>query len=190
MRIGVMVSGRGSNLRALYQAITGNDVSAAVVAVCADRLGTPAIAWARSEGLPVWEGTPKSWGGKESFEREIHRFLSGHGVDWVVLAGYMRLIGPYLLGVYSSRMLNIHPSLLPLFKGLHPQQQALDAGVSESGCTVHLVTECLDDGPVLGQSVVPVLPGDTVETLSARILEAEHRLLPQVIQKLATGDGA
>lgn len=187
IRLGVMVSGRGSNLRALYQAIAKGSVSASIVAVVADRHDTPAVHWARSEQLPVWEGEPKEWGGKAAFEREIHRFFAEHGVEWVVLAGYMRLVGPDLLGAYASRMLNIHPSLLPLFKGLHPQQQALAAGVQQSGCTVHLVTEALDDGPVLGQSVVPVLPGDTVETLSERILAAEHALLPQVVEQLANG---
>ncbi|NDD67001.1 phosphoribosylglycinamide formyltransferase [bacterium] len=187
IRLGVMVSGRGSNLRALYDAIARGEVSASIVAVVADRYHTPAIEWARSAHLPVWEGSPKDWDDKTAFESDIHRFLISQGVEWVVLAGYMRLVGPHLLGAYASRILNIHPSLLPLFKGLHPQQQALAAGATQSGCTVHLVTEALDDGPVLGQSVVPVLPGDTVDTLSARILDAEHRLLPHVIQRLANG---
>ncbi len=187
MRLGILLSGRGSNLKAIHDAIYHHQLPATIVAVASDVPSCEGMAWAAEAGYPTMGMSPREFATKADFESVLCHFLMSNSVDWVILAGYMRLVGPTLLGAFTDRILNIHPSLLPLFKGLHPQQQALTAGVSESGCTVHLVTDQLDGGPILGQRSVPVYLTDTVATLSERILVEEHVLYPAMIRQLAMG---
>lgn len=179
---GVLASGRGSNFEALlrYQQ-TGGFHNARIVCLVANRPSAGALDIARQAGLPAHAVRPKDFSTPEEYEQEIIRHLDAHNVNALILAGYMKIIGPTLLNRYADRIINIHPSLLPSFPGLHAQKQALDHGVRFSGCTVHFVDAGLDSGPIIGQSVVPVFPRDTEETLSARILEQEHKLFAQCI---------
>lgn len=153
-----------------------------------DRKDAPALERARSQGVPAVHLDPDSPRARltADTERAILEILREHQVDWLVLAGFFRILGPALLRAFPEHVLNIHPSLLPSFPGLHAQQQALDHGVKMAGCTVHLVTEGVDQGPILMQAAVPVVEGDTEESLSARILEEEHRILVEAVNRIAT----
>ena len=183
--LGVLISGRGSNLMAIVEAIEEGRLDAKVAIVLSDRADAPGLSFAKDKGILAHAVLPKSYLSKDDYENKIVSHLKDASVDYVVLAGYMRLVGPVLLREYDHRILNIHPSLLPDFKGLHAQRQALEAGVSESGCTVHYVDETLDGGRILAQAKVPVLPGDTELSLSDRILVEEHRLYSEVLQTLS-----
>jgi phosphoribosylglycinamide formyltransferase 1 len=190
-RLGIIISGRGSNMSALADAVRDGLVPGAEVAlVISDQANAPGLAAAKERGLEtlVIERRGRS---REDHDREIAAALRERRIDLICLAGYMRLLSPEFIATFRNRILNIHPSLLPEFPGLHPHQQALDAGVATSGCTVHYVDETLDGGPIIAQRKVPVLPGDTEESLAARILEQEHRLyaeaVTQVIKDLGTG---
>jgi len=183
---GVLISGRGSNLQALLQAAADPAYPASVGVVISNRPEAPGLDLARRSGVPAMAIDHRLFGGdRESHERDIDAALRGHGAELVCLAGYMRLMTPFLVTAWRGRMLNIHPSLLPSFPGLHTHARALEAGVSRHGCTVHLVTATMDEGPILGQAEVPVLPGDTEATLAARVLAQEHLLYPRILRAFA-----
>ena len=187
-RTAILISGGGSNMKALVAAMTG-DFPARPVLVFANDPASAGLAWAKAQGLPTALVDHRPFGrDRAGFEAELCRALDAAAPDIIAHAGFLRILTPETVRRYEGRMLNIHPSLLPKHKGLHVQQKALEAGDTEAGCTVHEVTAELDGGPILGQARVPVLPGDTVETLSARILVQEHRLYPAVLRRFALGD--
>ena len=182
--VGVLLSGRGSNMRALVEQASGYRV----VLVASDKPDAAGLAWAREHGLSTFALSPKGIG-KATFEERLDAALREAGVEVIALAGYMRLLSDGFVARWRGRIVNIHPSLLPRYKGLDTHARALAAGEAEAGCSVHLVTEELDGGAVLGQARVPVLAGDTVETLSRRVLAAEHALYPRVLTEFVTRDG-
>lgn len=179
-RLGVLLSGRGSNFQAIHRAILAGQLEAEIAVVISNVPDAPGLAYAAEHGLKTVALNSKGIKRAE-FDQLLVAELEQVGVDLVVLAGYMRLLSPEFVHHYEGRMLNIHPSLLPDFKGLHAQRQALEAGVTVAGCTVHYVDTEMDTGPILMQAQVPVLPGDTEDSLSARILEQEHKLYPKAI---------
>ena len=181
VRAAIVFSGRGSNMGALLRASQAQDFPVEFVTACTDNPTAGGIALAQDFGLE----TQVIAGSKQDMEDNLDRVLRDNRVDLVVLAGFMRLLSASFVERYYGRILNIHPSLLPQFKGLHPQQQAIDAGAEEAGCSVHIVTAEMDGGPVIGQAKVPVLPEDTAETLSERILVEEHRLYPHIVAQYA-----
>ena len=185
--LGVLASGRGSNLQAILDEIASGRLAAAVKVVVADVADAFALERARRAGVPAVFVDPRCPGGKAAYEQRVAAVLREHGVDLVVLAGYMRVCGPDLLAAFPGRILNIHPSLLPAFPGLHVQRQALEHGARFSGCTVHFVDAGVDTGPIVAQAVVPVLDADTEDTLAARILRQEHRVYPHAIRLFAEG---
>ena len=185
-RVGILISGRGSNMAALLAAMKDGRVAADPVVVVSNVPGAAGLEHAQAQGVATAVVDHKSTKPRDAHDRAVLEVLRRHRVDLVCLAGYMRFLSPTFIEAYRGRILNIHPSLLPAFPGLDAQRQALEAGVKVSGCTVHLVDETLDHGPILLQSAVPVLPDDTVETLSARILEQEHRLYPEALALLAS----
>lgn len=190
LRAGVLISGRGSNMEALLRATQAPDYPAEIAVVVSNRYDAAGLEIAAEAGLPTAVIDHRGYDERESFDREVSEALDLHGADIVCLAGFMRIVSPWFVEEWTdetgtSQLLNIHPSLLPDFRGLHPQRQALEAGVSVSGCTVHRVTADLDAGPIVGRARVPVLPGDTEETLAARILEWEHRLYPACLKAVA-----
>ena len=185
-RFGILISGRGSNMEALARAAQGLE-RASVAVVCSNKPSAPGLDIATSMGLPTAVLSHKGYPKRRDYNRALATTLRAYEVDWVLLAGFMRILGGGFLDSFGGRVMNIHPSLLPAFPGLNPQRQALEAGVSESGCTVHLVDRGTDTGPIVAQAAVPVHPGDDEQALSARILEAEHRLYPAVMQWIAAG---
>lgn len=185
INIGILISGRGSNMKAIYHAIQSGDIQANIQVVISDNPHSEGLAWAQKMGLPTYAISRNAFEKKSDFETAILEKLHAHQAQWVVLAGYMRLVGKTLLTPYKGRMINIHPSLLPAFPGLHAQAQAIAYGVKVSGCTVHFVDQTMDGGPIIAQETVPVLPDDTEDSLSQRILEVEHRLLPTVLKVIA-----
>ena len=187
-RLGVLISGRGSNLQAIIDAISQRRLDAQIAIVISNREDAPGLLRARDTGLETACLDPRKYAGRDAHDTAIAETLKTHGVRLVCLAGYMRLVGSPLLAMFPNSVLNIHPSLLPAFPGLDAQRQALAHGVRVSGATVHLVTSELDGGPIVQQAAVPVLDGDTVETLSARILVEEHRIYPEAIQLLLDGN--
>ncbi|USI74581.1 phosphoribosylglycinamide formyltransferase [Sphingomonas morindae] len=182
-RVGVLISGRGSNLRALLEA---EQDAYAIALVVSNRPDAPGLAIARAAGVPVHAPAPDGRG-RAAWEAEADAALRAAGVELVALAGYMRILSPAFVAGWEGRMVNIHPSLLPLYKGLDTHARAIAAGDAEGGCSVHLVTAALDDGPVLAQARVPIHAGDTPETLAARVLVEEHRLYPRALAELARG---
>lgn len=180
-----MLSGRGSNFAAIHEAITAGELDAAIVAVISNRGDAGGIARAREWGLPAHVIDNRDYPNRAAHEAEVLRVLEGARPDYVVLAGYMRLLSPSFIARYSGRILNIHPSLLPAFPGVDAQAQALAHGVKITGCTVHFVDEGLDSGPIILQRTVAVRDDDTEETLSARILEQEHVAYVEALSKLA-----
>lgn len=186
-RVGILISGRGSNMMALVEAARAPDYPAEIAAVISSRPDAPGLAWARAQGLPACAIDHKAYAEREAFDEAVHAALIEAGAEVVALAGFMRIQSAAFVQQWRGRQLNIHPSLLPLFKGLHPQRQALEAGVRISGCTVHFVTDELDGGPIIAQAAVPVVPGDTTATLADRILTAEHRLYPAALRLVAAG---
>jgi phosphoribosylglycinamide formyltransferase-1 len=187
-RVGVLLSGRGSNMMALVEASRAPGCPYQVVVVVSSEPNAPGLAWAKAQGIPALGLNWRHYESREHFEGQIQGVLTASRVDLVALAGFMRLMTPDFVNLWHNRMLNIHPSLLPAFKGLHTHQRALDAGVRISGCTVHLVRAEMDDGPILGQAAVPVEAGDTSEILAARILNAEHDLYPRILSAFAAGE--
>ncbi|MGR6327864.1 phosphoribosylglycinamide formyltransferase [Sphingomonas sp. XXL09] len=178
-RVGILISGRGSNMMALVEA--GIDVAL----VASDKPDAAGLAWARERGLAAFALSPKGIG-KPAYEAAIDAALREAGVEVIALAGYMRLLSNDFVARWRGRIVNIHPSLLPKYKGLDTHARAIAAGDAVAGCSVHIVTEELDAGEVLGQAEVPVLPGDTPDALAARVLDAEHRLYPQVLKEFAS----
>lgn len=185
--IGVLVSGRGSNLQAIFDAIAAGTLPVRVGIVISDKANAYALERAKQAGVPYLVVERKAYPDKQSFERAIDAALREAAVELVVLAGFMRILGSEFVRAWSGRLMNIHPALLPSFPGLDAQAQALAYGAKISGCTVHFVDEGVDSGPVILQQAVPVLPADTEETLSERILAQEHRLYPEAIKLWAEG---
>ncbi len=187
-RIGVLISGRGSNLQSLIEACDASDYPAEIVTVISNRPSAAGLEKARKAGIPDLTINHKHYASRPEFDAALDAALREAGVDLICSAGFMRLLSDGFVEAWRDRQLNIHPSLLPAFRGLHPQQQALDAGVCVSGATVHFVRSEMDAGPIVAQTVVPVIDGDTVETLSDRILTAEHKLYPYALKLVASGD--
>ncbi|MFC4624182.1 phosphoribosylglycinamide formyltransferase [Daeguia caeni] len=186
-RVVIFISGGGSNMEALIRASRAEDYPAEIIAVYSDKAEAGGIAKAEAAGIATRIFVRKDYASKEAHEEAILASLAHDRPDIICLAGYMRLLSGRFIASYEGRILNIHPSLLPLFPGLHTHQRALDAGVKLAGCTVHLVTEGMDEGPILAQAAVPVLKGDTAETLAARVLTAEHKIYPLVLRQFASG---
>ena len=186
--IAVLVSGRGSNLQSIINSIeSGYIKSSKISVVISDVEDAYALQRARDHGILDIFIDPLSYTTKQEYEREILTILKDNSVDLVLLAGYMRLIGKELIAAYSNRIINIHPALLPSFKGLGAQQQAFEYGVKVSGCTVHFVDEGIDTGPIILQRCVPVLDTDTARDLAARILEEEHKIFPEAVKLFVEG---
>lgn len=187
IRIGVLISGSGSNLQAIIDACQEGQIEGQVAVVIADKQEAHGLERARKAGIEAIFQDPASYESKSAYNQALAETLKERGVDLVCLAGYMRIVRKPLLEPFRARMMNIHPSLLPAFPGLNAQQQALEHGVKVAGCTVHFVTEGMDEGPIILQAAVQVKEGDTVESLRERILAEEHKLYPQAIQLYAQG---
>jgi phosphoribosylglycinamide formyltransferase 1 len=187
-RIAVLISGRGSNLQSIIEAVAARQLEATISLVLSNRPEAPGLRRASDAGIETVCLEARGYASRGAYDQAIAELLIARGVELVCLAGFMRLVGPPLLEAFPSRMLNIHPSLLPAFPGLNAQQQALEHGVRVSGATVHFVTGELDGGPIILQSAVPLYDNDTVDTLAARILVEEHRLYPQAIDLVLGGD--
>lgn len=181
--IGVLVSGRGSNMAALIEACARPDYPARIALVISNVATAGALDIAQAAGIPTLAIPHQNFASRAEFDREVSRCLRRAKVEIVCLAGFMRLLSPGFVADWQGRMLNIHPSLLPKFKGLHTHRRAIEAGETRHGCTVHLVTPDLDDGPILGQASVEILADDTPENLAARVLDAEHHLYPQCLRR-------
>jgi len=186
-RLGVLVSGRGSNLQALIDAFSGGRLNGQLAVVISNMAGVFALERAERAGIPTAVVDHRGWSSRDEFDRALVAELRKHQVSLVCLAGFMRRLGKPLLQAFPDAVLNIHPSLLPSFPGLHPQRQALDYGAKLSGVTVHLVTEELDAGPILLQRAVPVLDDDTEDSLAARILAEEHVAYPAAVEMMLAG---
>lgn len=186
-RLAVLVSGRGSNLQAILDAIADRRLDATIAIVVSNRAEAQGLVRAREAGIEAVHLAPGNHADRDSYDRAILEELRRRDVGLVCLAGYMRVVGRPLLDAYPNRIVNIHPSLLPSFPGLHAQRQAIEHGVRVSGATVHLVDGALDSGPIVLQAAVPVLEGDTVERLSERILVEEHRIYPEALRMLLNG---
>jgi len=187
-RLGVLLSGRGSNFEALADSVaSGRIPNAEIAVVVSNREGAPGIDRAKSRGLTTRVLASKGLE-REAFDRQVVAVLNEHQVDLVCLAGYMRLLSPYFVKSFPNRILNIHPSLLPSFPGLESQRQALEYGVKYAGCTVHLVDENLDAGPIILQAVVPIADNDTEATLSEKILREEHRIYSEAVKIILEGN--
>jgi phosphoribosylglycinamide formyltransferase 1 len=187
-RVAILISGGGSNMRALVASMTG-DHPARCVLVASNDPDAAGLKWAAQQGIVTAAIDHRRFGGdRAAFEAELLKPLQQAATDIICLAGFMRVLTPSFVAQFAGRILNIHPSLLPRYRGLHTHRRALEAGDTEAGCTVHEVTADLDDGPILGQARVPILPGDTADTLAARVLPMEHRLYPAVLSRFARGD--
>ena len=186
-RLGVLLSGRGSNFEALADSIAAGRIPDAQISiVISNREDAPGLARAEARGIPS-RVIPSKGVEREAYDRMVVAALDDARVNLVCLAGFMRLLSPYFVSAFRGRTLNIHPALAPAFPGLEAQRQALEYGVKFTGCTVHLVDETLDGGPIVAQAVVPVEPDDTVETLSARILKEEHRIYTEAVRLILSG---
>jgi phosphoribosylglycinamide formyltransferase-1 len=191
VRLGVLVSGRGSNLQAVIDAIEGKTLSAEIAVVISNKQDAGGLERARKHGVPHLWLDPRPFAGRpdsrEAYDRAVLDVLRKYEVDLVLLAGYMKIVTAVLLAAYENRMMNIHPSLLPSFPGLDVQKKAIEHGCKIAGCTVHFVTEGVDEGPIIIQAAVPIQEGDTPEALAARILTQEHKIYPRAIQLYAEG---
>jgi phosphoribosylglycinamide formyltransferase-1 len=189
LRIAVLASGRGSNLQAIIDAIESGQLRAQIVAVISNRKDAAALDRARTHGLPDLFVDPKPFAdrpnSREAYDRALLEVLEQRQVELVLLAGYMKIVTAVLVNAFANRMMNIHPSLLPSFPGLDVQKKAIDWGCKLAGCTVHFVTEGVDEGPIILQAAVPILESDTPERLAARILEQEHKIYPRAVQLFA-----
>mgnify|MGYP001239167864 CR=1 FL=1 len=187
LNVGVLISGRGSNLEALIGECGRPGHPARIAAVVSNVADAPGLQAAAQHGIGTAVVDHRLHADRASFDAALDRELRSHGVDFVCLAGFMRLLTADFVETWRDRLINVHPSLLPAFKGRHPQRQALEAGARISGCTVHHVRPEMDSGPIIAQAAVPVLPGDDENSLSRRILAAEHRLYPTVVRLIAEG---
>jgi len=189
--VAVLASGRGSNLQAVIDAIETGQVHAKIAAVISNKNDALALERARKHGIPDLFVNPKPFSGRpdgrEAYDRALLETLTKYDVELVLLAGYMKIVTPILVKAYANRMMNIHPSLLPSFPGLDAQKKAIEWGCKLAGCTVHFVTEGVDEGPIILQAAVPILDGDTPETLADRILQEEHKIYPRAVQLFAEG---
>ena len=186
-RVGVLISGRGSNLRALIEASRKEQYPARIVTVISNRPEAMGLDIARTEGLSTVTVDHKTFSSREAFDAALHGVLQDAGVDLICNAGFMRLLTAGFVDKWRDRQLNIHPSLLPAFKGLHTHERVIEAGVKITGCTVHFVRSQMDSGPVIAQAAVAVLPDDSPDRLAARVLKAEHKIYPQALALVASG---
>jgi phosphoribosylglycinamide formyltransferase-1 len=187
MRFGVLISGNGSNLQAILDACASGAIAGEVSVVISNRGDAFGLERARRTGVPALHVDPAAFPDRAAYDHAARVALDEHGTDYVVMAGYMKLLGAEVLGAYPMRVLNIHPALLPSFPGAHGIRDAFEWGVKVTGVTVHFANEVFDEGPIVAQEAVPVLDGDTVEELEARIHEVEHRLYPEVLAAVADG---
>ncbi|WP_037586098.1 phosphoribosylglycinamide formyltransferase [Stenoxybacter acetivorans] len=183
-KIVILISGRGSNMQAVVNADIAGAEIAAVISNQPDAAG---LAWAAERGLTTATVNHRDYANREAFDAALMRVIDAHQPDLVLLAGFMRVLTADFCRHYQNRLINIHPSLLPAFTGLHTHQRAIDAGCRIAGCTVHFVTAELDCGPIIAQAAVPILDGDTADTLAARVLTAEHQILPQAVADFVSG---
>lgn len=183
-RIAVLASGRGSNLQALIDATRARDFPARIALVLCNNPEAYALTRARDACIDTALIEHRTYPTREAFDAAMHDTLTAHRIDFICLAGFMRILSPWFVMQWEGRMINIHPSLLPKFKGLHTHQAALDAGESEHGCTIHWVSEQLDSGAIIAQARVPVLPNDTADSLAARVLIEENKLYPEILRQL------
>ncbi|KAB2851058.1 MAG: phosphoribosylglycinamide formyltransferase [Hyphomicrobiaceae bacterium] len=186
-RVAILISGRGSNMRSLIGAMREADFPAEPAVVIANRPEALGLSWAEEQGIPAIAIDQRQFANRMAFEARLHEALLAHGSELICLAGFMRILTGGFVDRWLDRLMNIHPSLLPLFPGLHTHRRAIDSGALITGCTVHFVRTEMDSGPILAQAAVAVLPGDTEETLSARVLEAEHRIYPLALNMVASG---
>lgn len=186
-RVGILISGRGSNMMSLVEAACAPSYPAEIVCVISNRPEAAGLSWAKSQGIAVDAIDHKAFETRPAFEDALHERLIAHNVELVVLAGFMRVLTEGFVDRWRDLMLNIHPSLLPSFKGLHTHARALAAGVKIAGCTVHVVRAEMDAGPIVAQAAVPVLPDDTEQSLSERILKVEHRIFPLALEMFVSG---
>lgn len=186
-RVAILISGRGSNMSALIEAAKAADFPAEIALVLSNRPDAPGLDHARAEGIAARGLDHRAFSGRAAFDAALQAELDGAGIELVCLAGFMRLLTDEFVTAWRGRMINIHPSLLPLFRGLDTHERALAAGVALHGCTVHFVEPEVDSGPIIGQAAVPVLVGDTAQSLAARVLAAEHRLYPAALRLVASG---
>ena len=186
-RVAILISGRGSNMVSLIEAARAPDYPAEIVLVLSNRPDAAGLVRAREAGIPAGAIDHKAFPDRARFDAALQAELEAAGVELIVLAGFMRILTDAFVEAWAGRMINIHPSLLPLFKGTHTHERALDAGVRLHGCTVHYVVPELDAGPIVAQAAVPVLPGDDADTLSARVIVQEHRLYPAALALIAGG---
>ncbi|WP_291076723.1 phosphoribosylglycinamide formyltransferase [Hyphomonas sp.] len=184
LKLAILISGRGSNMKALLEAARDPSFPAQPVLVLSNRPDARGLETAAAEGIATHAIDHKTFGkDREAFERAMHEQLEAAGVEIIALAGFMRVLTPWFVNTWEGRMINIHPSLLPKYKGLDTHQRAIDAGDSEAGCTVHWVSPGVDDGEIIQQAAIPILPGDSADSLAARILPVEHRLYPEALAK-------
>jgi phosphoribosylglycinamide formyltransferase-1 len=181
-RVAVLISGRGSNMKAIVEQANGYEV----VLVASNKPFAPGLAWARAQAIPTWTWDSRGVD-KAEWEAALEQSLEDHRIGTIALAGFMRILSPEFTRKWAGRILNIHPSLLPKYRGLDTHKRAIEAGDSVGGCSVHLVTEELDSGEILAQAEVPILAGDTEATLQARVLESEHRLYPKALGEYVAG---
>lgn len=186
-RAAILISGRGSNMDALIAAARDPDFPAEIALVASNRPDAPGLARAKAQGIAVAAVDHKIYAGREEFERSLQIVLATHRIELLCLAGFMRLLTPWFVEQWRGRMLNIHPALLPAYRGLHTHRRALEDGAKIHGCTVHFVAPEMDEGPIVAQAAVPVLDADTEETLAARVLEQEHALYPRALRLVASG---
>lgn len=187
LRVAILISGRGSNMDALIAAARAPDFPAEIALVLSNRPDAPGLARAKAAGIATAAVDHKIYAGREEFERSLQAMLDIHRIDFICLAGFMRLFTPWLISQWRGRMLNIHPALLPSYRGLHTHERALADGVKIHGCTVHFVVPEMDEGPIVAQAAVPVLDTDTPETLGARVLAQEHVIYPLALRLVASG---
>jgi phosphoribosylglycinamide formyltransferase-1 len=187
-RVAILISGRGSNMKALIEAAQAPDYPAEIVGVFSNKADAPGLATAAGHGIATASLSHRDYAGKPEFEAAMNAVLDGWRTDIIALAGFMRLLSADFCTRWAGRLINIHPSLLPRHKGLHTHEQALADGSTSHGCTVHFVTPGMDEGPTIAQASVPVLPGDTPDTLAARVLIEEHKLYPAALAMVARGE--
>lgn len=185
-RLVILISGRGSNMRSIVEAAQQGELAVDIAAVISNRPGAAGLEFAQQAGIDTQVIDHKQFASREEFDTAMAQAIDVYQPDYVILAGFMRILTADFVTHYAGQLINIHPSLLPKFKGLHTHERAIEAGESEHGASVHFVTAELDDGPVILQAKVPVLPGDDADTLAARVLEQEHLLYPAAIQKLVS----
>lgn len=185
IRLLILISGRGSNMQAIVQTIQSGKVSADICAVISNRADAQGLVWAHAQGIPTQSLSHRDFESREAFDRALMQRIDALAPDYILLAGFMRVLSPAFVAHFDGRIVNIHPSLLPAFPGLHTHEQALAVGVQWHGCTVHFVTPVLDHGPIIAQGTIPVLAHDTPDTLAERLLPVEHHVYAEVVRWLS-----